>query len=99
MSEPKEVESGEGLLSDRPFRRVGQSELNYAYTSLWHREDELKASLLREKILRGLLRQLSNEVNGMIGFSEHELRQVLGNTNVAVLKQKVEADKAAVTGE
>jgi hypothetical protein len=41
------------------------------------------------------LRYLRNEISGAIGMAEHEMRQILGNTNVRCLLNRIElADEA-----
>ena len=40
------------------------------------------------------LRKLRNEVSGMLGIAEAEIREIVGNTNVNCLKRRLEeADK------
>jgi hypothetical protein len=39
---------------------------------------------------------LANEVSGLIGYREPELRALIGNTNVAVLKLRLEEAQQAI---
>ena len=43
---------------------------------------------------REMLRSLTNEVSGLLGIIEQEIRHAAGNTNVNVLKRKIEEAKA-----
>jgi hypothetical protein len=53
---------------------------------------DLEAEISR---LRAALEKLRNEVGGILGTVEHELRAAAGHTNVAVLQQRYkEANEA-----
>lgn len=76
---------------DAPSEGSGAStEERRAAARVWQRMD-VKVAALRKALGR-----LANEVAGVVGCAEHEMRAAIGNTNLAVLRLRVDEAEAAL---
>lgn len=83
-----------GRFSGEAFHTA--TELLGACVSLQQDNERLRAASQDRSVLKEALRQLANEVSGLLSVCETELRQAASNTNVAVLQLRLNEAREAL---